>query len=75
MSRQILLHDTIMCIRCKYDFVITPMVDRTLACSLIVEVGRTNPNDHLKSTVGVEILILILNLNYFFPANLIQIGF
>ena len=54
MCHQILLHDAIMCIRCKYDFVITPMVDGTLVCSPIVEVGRTNPNDHLKGTVGVE---------------------
>lgn len=49
----------------KYDFVVNPMADvvasaekkysdGTLANSLIREIGRTNPKDYVKDTVGAE---------------------
>lgn len=49
----------------KHDFVITPMADAvasaekkyadgSLASSLIREIGRTNPKDYVKDTVGAE---------------------
>uniref|UniRef100_A0A2N9FEF9 Condensin-1 complex subunit CAP-D2 n=1 Tax=Fagus sylvatica TaxID=28930 RepID=A0A2N9FEF9_FAGSY len=49
----------------KYDFVVTPMADAvagakkkyadgSLASTLIREVGRTNPKDYVKDTVGAE---------------------
>ncbi|KHG09428.1 Condensin complex subunit 1 [Gossypium arboreum] len=49
----------------KYDFVVTHMADAvafaekkyadgTLACSLIREIGRTNPKSYVKDTAGAE---------------------
>ncbi|XP_012434897.1 condensin-1 complex subunit CAP-D2 isoform X1 [Gossypium raimondii] len=49
----------------KYDFVVTHMADAvafaekkyadgTLACSLIREIGRTNPKSYVKDTTGAE---------------------
>ncbi|KAK9041417.1 hypothetical protein V6N11_016519 [Hibiscus sabdariffa] len=49
----------------KYDFVVTHMADTvafaekkyangTLACSLIREIGRTNPKSYVKDTAGAE---------------------